>query len=169
MEALYHLSYSPVMGTGNGTTLCHPVSKPLAHDAQVAGGTDRCDGEADWHAMAADATRSITAIADRYVTELCDLEPITATFLGIHGHDHELGDLSPAGLAASEELLRRTLDSLAAATPRSDRERVARAVMQERLGLELERHEAGLPYGDLNVLASAPQALRMVFDLMTTE
>ena len=114
------------------------------------------------------AAASVSAIADRYVDDLCALDPITATYLGIAGHDHELGDLSPAGLAAGEDLLRHTLASLAAATPADDRERVARAVMQERLGLELERHEAGLPYGDLNVLASAPQAVRMVFDLMPT-
>lgn len=116
--------------------------------------------------MPADAAETIAALADRYVTEMCKIEPITATYLGISGHDHELGDLSPAGLAASEALVRRTLASLDATTPSNDRERVARAVMQERLGLELERHQAALPYGDLNVLASAPQAVRMVFDLM---
>ena len=118
--------------------------------------------------MPADAAVTVAAIADRYVTELCDLEPITATYLGIAGHDHEIGDLSPAGLAASEALVRRTLADLAAVVPANDRERVARAVMQERLGLELERHEAGLRFGDLNVLASAPQGARMVFDLMAT-
>ena len=111
---------------------------------------------------------SVAAIADRYVEELCALEPITATYLGITGHDDELGDLSPAGLAASEGLVRRTLADLAAVVPADDRERTAQAVMRERLGLDLERHEAGLPYGDLNVLASAPQAVRMIFDLMPT-
>jgi len=109
---------------------------------------------------------SIAAIADSYVEELATLEPVTATFLGIPGHEHELGDLSPAGLAAREGLARRTLCSLASTAPADDRERVARAVMQERLGLDLERHEAGLPYGDVNVLASAAQEVRMIFDLM---
>jgi uncharacterized protein (DUF885 family) len=118
--------------------------------------------------MPADATTTVAAIADRYVTERCELEPLTATYLGIAGHDHRLGDLSPVGVAASEALLRRTLADLQATEPANDRERVARAVMQERLGLELERHEAGLHFGDLNVLASAPQDLRMVFDLMAT-
>ncbi len=118
--------------------------------------------------MPAAAAESVSAIADRYVEDLAALDPIAATFLGIPGHDHELGDLSPAGVVAGEDLLRDTLDRLRDARPGDDRERVARAVMQERLGLELERHEAGLPYGDLNVLASAPQAVRMVFDLMPT-
>jgi len=115
------------------------------------------------------AASSVAAIADRYVEELCVLEPITATYLGIDGHDHELGDLSPSGLSAAEALVRRTLASLAATEPVDECERIARAVMRERLGLELERHEAGLPYGDLNVLASAPQAIRMIFDLMPND
>jgi len=116
----------------------------------------------------APAASPIAAIADRYVEELAALSPIEATYLGIPGHDHELDDLSPTGLAAGEDLLRRTLASLTAATPADDRERVAQLLMQERLGLELERHEAGLPYGDLNVMASMPQAARMIFDLMPT-
>jgi len=111
-------------------------------------------------------TVSVSEIADRYVEEMCKLSPMTATYLGVAGHDHEIGDLSPAGLAADEQLLRRTLAELALAAPQDHRERIALALMQERLGLELERHEAGLPYGDLNVLVSAPQGVRQVFDLM---
>jgi len=111
---------------------------------------------------------TVAAIADRYVEELCALEPISATFLGVAGYDNELGDLSPAGVVATEALLRRTLADLAAATASTDRERTASALMRERLGLELERCEAGLPYGNLNVLASGPQAVRGVFDLMPT-
>jgi len=122
--------------------------------------------------MSVNAAASVAAIADRYIEELAALDPVSATFLGIPGHDHELSDLSPAGVEATEALLRRTLVDLAASSPFDDRERIARAVMQERLGLELERHEAGLPYGDINVMASAAQGVRMVFDLMpigTTE
>jgi len=114
------------------------------------------------------ATLSVPAIADRYVEELCSLSPVAATYLGVAGHDHEIDDLSPAGVAAGEALLRRTLGRLAEAEPQHDRERVALAVMQERLGLDLERHEAGLPYANLNVMASAPQDVRQVFDLMPT-
>ena len=117
---------------------------------------------------AAAAPLPVPAIADRYVDELCALSPIEATYLGVAGHDHEIGDLSPTGVAAGEELLRRTLADLAAAAPSTDRERVAAALMQERLGLELERYEASLPFGNLNVIASAPQAVREVFDLMPT-
>ena len=169
MEALYQLSYSPVVGTGHGTTRREAVGKPFrdhAHGSTVRIGVTAGQTE-DTMPDAAPAS-SVAAIADRYVEELCALEPITATYLGIAGHDDEIGDLSPSGLSAAEDLLRRTLAGLDGVTPADDRERVARAVMRERLGLELERHEAGLPYGDLNVLASAPQAVRMIFDLMPT-
>ncbi len=115
------------------------------------------------------ASGPIASIAERYVDELCALEPTTATFLGVSGHDHQIGDLSPTGVAAGEDLVRRTLASLAAATPEGDRERTASTLMQERLGLELERYEANLAFGNLNVLASAPQGVREVFDLMATD
>ncbi len=111
----------------------------------------------------------VAAIAERYVEELCTLEPTTATFLGVSGHDHEIGDLSPAGVAAGEALVRRTLASLTAARPVGDRERTAAALMQERLGLELERYQANVAFGNLNVIASAPQGVREVFDLMATD
>ena len=41
--------------------------------------------------------------------------------------------------------------------------------MQERLGLELARHDAGETTSEVNVIASALHEIRMVFDLMPTE
>ena len=59
----------------------------------------------------------------------------------------------------------RELDAL---TPRDDVDVVTVAAMRERLGLELEIHDAGLAYGDLDVISSPPQTVRDVFDLMPT-
>ncbi len=112
------------------------------------------------------APPSVPDVADRYVEDLCSLSPMLATYLGVSGHDSELDDLSPAGIAEGEALVRRTLARLAGAAPQDDRDRVARSLMQERLGLELERYEAGLPFANLNVLTSPAQDLRQVFDLM---
>jgi len=109
---------------------------------------------------------SIAAIADAYIDELAALNPMEATFMGVAGHDDRLPDLSPEGVAAEADLARRTLASLAAAAPEDDRERVAAAVMTERLGLQVERYEAGLHHSGLNVVASDLQAVRSVFDLM---
>ena len=57
----------------------------------------------------------IDEIADRYVDEWAELDPIGATYVGIAGHDDRLTDLSPEGYAALAELDRRTLAQLDAA------------------------------------------------------
>jgi uncharacterized protein (DUF885 family) len=109
---------------------------------------------------------TVHRIADSYVDDYVRLAPTTATALGISGHDDQLPDLSPEGCAARAELARRALRAAEAVEPVDERERVARAVFTERLGIEVETYDAGLVEGDLNVLASAPQDLRETFDLM---
>jgi uncharacterized protein (DUF885 family) len=109
---------------------------------------------------------SVNEIADRYVDEYCALDPIAATFAGVAGHDDEMTDLSPDGVEARNHLTVQTLAALLAAEASDDRERVARSMMVERLGLGVERHEAGLAWSDLNVLACPLQEVRGAFDLM---
>ncbi len=113
----------------------------------------------------------VDRIAERYFDASVALSPITATYLGIPGHDEELDDLSPRGLAAAAALRDATLAELAAATPADDVDAVTVAAMTERLGLAQERYAAGLDEMDLNVIASPLQGIRDVFDLMpqTTE
>jgi uncharacterized protein (DUF885 family) len=108
----------------------------------------------------------IDDLANRYVDEWAPLDPIGATYVGISGYDHELTDLSPEGNAALADLDRRTLAALAATEPDTERERVAKEAMQERLGLSLERYEAGDTTSQLNVISSALHSVRSVFDLM---
>jgi uncharacterized protein (DUF885 family) len=112
---------------------------------------------------------SVSEIADRYIDALCALNPMEATYMGVAGHDDRMPDLSPAGLAEEVELTRRTLAELEATTPADDRDRVAIAVMTERLQLSVERYEAGLHHSGLNVIAHDLQGVRGVFDLMPTE
>ncbi|EWT00113.1 hypothetical protein N865_18080 [Intrasporangium oryzae NRRL B-24470] len=111
----------------------------------------------------------VDRIADSYLDALVTLSPITATNLGIPGHEEELDDLSPAGLAAHSDLRRKTLAALAGAAPVDDVDRVTVAAMTERLELSEERYAAGLDAMDLNVLASPVQAVRDVFDLMAQD
>jgi uncharacterized protein (DUF885 family) len=111
----------------------------------------------------------IDDLANRYVDDWAELNPIGATAVGIAGHDHLLDDLSPEGFAAQADLTRRTLRELAAVEPQTEPERVAQEAMQERLGLELARYDAGEVTSELNVIASALHGVRMVFDLMPTE
>ncbi|MDG4791191.1 DUF885 domain-containing protein [Micromonospora sp. WMMD1102] len=111
----------------------------------------------------------INELADRYVDDWARLNPVGATFVGIGGYDDQLGDLSPDGFAGQAELTRRTLAALDGTEPDSEAERTAKEAMQERLGLELARYEAGETASELNVIASGLHDLRQVFDLMPTE
>ncbi len=110
----------------------------------------------------------IDAIAEAYVTQLATLDPLAATEMGIAGHDHEMTDLSPAGLDALANLARTTLQALDGVSPTDEIDRITLAAMQERLGLHLELHEAGELLRNLNNIASPVQGLRDVFDLMPT-
>ncbi|GFJ80047.1 hypothetical protein Phou_042270 [Phytohabitans houttuyneae] len=111
----------------------------------------------------------IDDLADRHVDEWAALNPTGATYAGIKGYDDQLDDLSPDGFAAQADLTRRTLASITEVEPTSESERVAKEAMVERLGLELERYDAGEVTSELNVISSALHGMRMVFDLMPTE
>jgi len=122
-------------------------------------------------APAPDARRStdVDRIANDYLDAFVELSPITATYMGIAGHDEDLDDFSPAGYAAISDLRRKTLDALARATPVDAIDRVTISAMLERLGLAEETHAAGLDQMSLNVLASPLQSIRDIFDLMPTD
>jgi uncharacterized protein (DUF885 family) len=111
----------------------------------------------------------IDDLANRYVDDWAALSPTGATFVGITGYDDQLDDLSPEGFAAQAELIRRTLADLEATEPDTPAEQVAQEAMQERLGLELARYDAGEVTSEVNVIASALHGLRQVFDLMPTD
>jgi uncharacterized protein (DUF885 family) len=108
-------------------------------------------------------------IADSYIGAIAALNPLLATEIGTPGYERILPDLSPDGRLAVTDLQRSTLRSLASSKAvLDDTDTVTVAAMNERLGLEIERAEAGEVLRELNVLASAPQNLREVFDLMPT-
>ncbi len=110
----------------------------------------------------------IDRIAEEHLTAFVALSPITATYLGIAGHEEELDDFSPAGHQAHAALRAATLAELDRATPVDDIDRVTVAAMRERLGLAEETHAAGLDEMALNVIASPLQEIRGCFDLMAT-
>ncbi|WP_199199201.1 DUF885 domain-containing protein [Amycolatopsis sp. CA-128772] len=116
--------------------------------------------------MASTAPRGVHDICDRYVDEYVAADPVAATVHGINGHDHQLTDYSADGFAERAGIAARAHAAVAATEPRDTAERAAKAVFTERIGLELEIHEAGLDVASLNVIASPVQELRMAFDLM---
>ena len=104
-------------------------------------------------------------IADSYVDDLCRLDPFTASYLGIPGHDDEVTDYSPDGVAARVDLARGALRAIDAAAIEGDPDRIAAAVIRDRLGAELEGYEAGAPWRQLSNFDCPLTFARMAFDL----
>ena len=89
--------------------------------------------------------------------------------MGILGHDDEVTDYSPDAVGARVEAARSTLRELDGTSAADEVDHVTIAAMRERLGLQIELHDARLDVGDLNVIASPLQSMRDVFDLMGTD
>ncbi len=105
-------------------------------------------------------------VADHYVDTLGALDPCSATYAGIPGHDHEMTDFSPEGMARRNDLARETLTALAGATNASDDDRLAKSVMTERLLLDVEQYDAGERLRDIRIIGSPIEGARACFDLM---
>ena len=111
----------------------------------------------------------IDDLADRYVDDWAALNPTGATFAGISGYDDKTDDLSTAGFEAQAELTRRTLKDLDLIDPEHESEQVAKDAMEERLGLDLARYDAGYSVSEMSVISSGLHGLRGVFDVMATD
>ena len=60
-------------------------------------------------------TRTIDALCNAYVDDFCALDPLTATSIGVAGHEHEMTDYSPAGFDARDALNRAVVAAVEAA------------------------------------------------------
>ncbi|MGK9220827.1 MULTISPECIES: DUF885 domain-containing protein [unclassified Microbacterium] len=110
----------------------------------------------------------IDRIAEGWVDTLVELSPILATYIGRDEANDRYDDFSPEGVERHAEAARSALAALEAAEPVDDVDRVTRADLSSELRLGLELHEARWHLRDLNVIASAPQDIRQVYDLMPT-
>jgi uncharacterized protein (DUF885 family) len=117
----------------------------------------------------ADKPSSVDAIANRFVEDYVAADPLTATYVGITGHDAELTDLSPAGFDARRELTRQALTAMQAADAADDRALAAKDSFIERLSVTLDQYAAGTPQSQVSVIASELHSVRGVFDLMPTD
>ncbi len=114
-------------------------------------------------------TRLIDEIADAYVEECTRRYPELATQLGVEGYDHLWNDYSMDGHVERISHVRKTIAALHGANPVDERENLAKEVMLERLGLEVELFEAHIDTSRVSVIAGAAQEIRSVFDLMSTD
>ncbi|MFG1933525.1 DUF885 domain-containing protein [Mycobacterium sp. NPDC048908] len=112
---------------------------------------------------------AVDAVAERYLDTFASLDPCAATEMGILGHDDDITDYSPDGVEARVEAARSALAELDGVPAADEVDHVTIAAMRERLGLQIELHDARLDVGDLNVIASPLQSMRDVFDLMATD
>jgi uncharacterized protein (DUF885 family) len=108
------------------------------------------------------------ALADVFIDRRADLNPIMATMHGVSGHESELPDFSLAGTAREADLTRSTLATLRSITPTDEIDRIASAVMIERLESELELHDSYEAHILFSVLTSPASSIRQVFEMMPT-
>jgi uncharacterized protein (DUF885 family) len=114
-------------------------------------------------------TTPIDAIAETWVDTELDLFPEYRVHLGRAGREGEYADYSPEGAERVISEVRKTLASIQAATPVDAVDEITKMDLSRELQLQIDKHDAGFDQRDLNVIASAPQSLRDIFDLMPTD
>ena len=109
---------------------------------------------------------TIYTIANDFVERYASQNPVSATGMGVPGHDDRMSDYSPDGSDANAGLARDTVAALEVTEPENERDRIAKDVMLDDLRTDLDSYDAGEHLRNLRVLGSPLQGLRMTFDLM---
>ncbi len=116
---------------------------------------------------------AVDEVAEDYARSLVDLFPTLSVTAGLDGDRTRLDSQSREAADQLDELNARTLRELDKAEREAQNldevDAVTLDAMRERLGCERELHAAGLTSGELNVIASAPQDVQMLFDLVPTD
>lgn len=118
---------------------------------------------------APESVTTVDEVAEAYVAAYAALDPVGATRQGIAGYEREMTDFGPEGVEARAELARRARLEVQSLHPSDDRGQIAVDVMVERLGADLDAHDAGEWRRNLNILFSPLQQVRECFDLMPTD
>ncbi|MFI0723802.1 DUF885 domain-containing protein [Streptomyces sp. NPDC021224] len=112
-------------------------------------------------------------VADAYVDDLIELDPLLGTYLGVASSARLLPDFSPAGADRLAALNRRTLERLTAAEAvegaDSGVERRCARLLRERLTADLAVHAADEHLRTVSNLNSPAHTVREAFTLMPTE
>lgn len=111
----------------------------------------------------------IDRIAENHLNRTAALDPVFATEIGLPGHDHLLTDFSAGAVAERAGIAADTLAALAAAPVTDHVDDVTVATMSAALRREVALSDAGELTGVCNVIASPLQAVRDIFDLMSTD
>ncbi|MFF8392673.1 DUF885 domain-containing protein [Streptomyces sp. NPDC016172] len=109
---------------------------------------------------------TLNDLADRYVDELAFMDPCLAAMMGIAGQEERLTDFGPPAAQARTELARRTLKAVNGTPAVGDAERVAAAVLRERLATEVALAEADAYSTLLDTLDGPVQRVRHAVGLL---
>jgi uncharacterized protein (DUF885 family) len=109
---------------------------------------------------------AIFAFAHEVVDEDAAFDPLFATDAGVPGFDDLLPDFSPPRAVDEIELVRGHLDGLANLVAIDDIDRIALAVLEERLRSRLGLLESGESARTFSVISSPLSSIRQVFELM---
>jgi uncharacterized protein (DUF885 family) len=112
------------------------------------------------------AQSPIFSFADEIVDRLAESDPLFATEAGIPGYDHLLPDFSIAKQRLDQAQIVRDLQTLETLDANSDVDRIAAAVIRERLTVKLALYEADEQRRTFSVLNSPVAAIRQAFELM---
>lgn len=108
----------------------------------------------------------IFEISDLYIDQSAALSPMDCTYLGKGLNQDKLDDFSIQGAELNANLVRETLKKLSAMKPIDEIDRIAQAVMIERLESGLALHDSQESFVLWNVLTSPPSNVRSIFELM---
>ena len=111
----------------------------------------------------------VDQVAERYYDAIVEASPLLATDLGLDSRQDEYDDLSPAGIDADYRRAMKALDELDQTVPADDIDRVTRAAMRNRLGLEAETHDNGYDLLAINGIDTGLHSIRAVYDAMPTD
>ena len=112
---------------------------------------------------------AIFAFANDVVEQDAAFDPLFATEAGIAGYDHQLPDYSPSRNTKEVALVRGHLDELSSLAATDDIDRIALAVLEERLNSRLGLLESGESARVFSVIWSPLSSIRQVFELMPNE
>jgi uncharacterized protein (DUF885 family) len=132
---------------------------------------------ADTMPKSADPGRRVRDVADAFVHDLAELDPIVATALGLPVGQDRLPDFSPTGEAARDDLRRTALGRLAGAEQAADEaggfasadERRCARLLRERLETQLAVGETGEHLRSVSNFLAAPNRVREAFTLMPAQ
>lgn len=108
-------------------------------------------------------------ISDRYVDDYAKLDPMWATYVGVDGHDGEMTDFSYTAYERRIALQRKTVEQLRDAPVETDRDRIARDVMLERLERQIEWFDSDEILRDISMMWGQAQDIREVIDVMSKD